>query len=75
MTPREKLLKYLPKKYYDRFDDIELEADLIDDCKYLIFTSDKYIFEEGGNCLPCRSIKEATYYLKNSVVEIEKDRC
>lgn len=70
MTLKEKMLKYLPKKYYVRFGDIETANDLIDDCKYLVFTSNNYKFEEGGNCLPCRSLKEAVHYIKDSTIPI-----
>lgn len=64
MTLQEKLFKYLPKKYHNRFGLIELEDGLIDNCKYMLYTSDEYIFEDGGNSYPCKSIIEAVHYLK-----------
>lgn len=69
MTLQEKLFKYLPKKYHDRFGSIECEDGLIEDCKYIIYTSEDYIFEDGGSDYPCKSIKEAVYFLKHSVIK------
>lgn len=71
MNIKDKLLQYLPNKYKDRFGDIEYADDLIDNCKYILYTSNKYIFEDDGNNLPCRSIKEAISFLKNSTILIQ----
>lgn len=72
MTLQEKLLKYLPKKYHDRFGSIEPEDGLIEDCKYMIYTSEDYVFDDGGNDYPCKSIKEAVDFLKYSTIKREK---
>ena len=69
MLLRDKVLKYLPKKYYDRFGDIEAADDLIDNCIYIVYTSNEYIFEDGGNSLPCRSIKDAVDFIKYSTIK------
>lgn len=70
MNLTQTFLKYLPKKYHNRFGGIEIAEGLIEDCKYIIYTSSDYIFEEGGNNLPCKSIKEAIEYIKYSTVGI-----
>lgn len=68
MTPLEKLFKRLPKKYHDRVDNFELEDDLIDDCKYMLYYSDNYTDGECyGSSYPVKSITEAIDYIKNSL--------
>ena len=68
MTLKDKVLSYLPNKYKDRLGDIEQADDLIDGCKYIVYTSDDYEFEDDGNSLPCRSIGEVIYFIKNSTI-------
>ena len=68
MTPLEKLFKRLPKKYHDRVDNFELEDDLVDDCKYMLYYSDNYTDGECyGSSYPVKSITEAIDYIKNSL--------
>ena len=68
MTPLEKLFKKLPKKYHDRVDNFELEDDLVDDCKYMLYYSDNYTDGECyGSSYPVKSITEAIDYIKNSL--------
>ena len=68
MTPLQQLLKRLPKKYHDRVDNFELEDDLIDDCKYMLYYSDEYTDGECyGSSYPVKSITEAIDYIKNSL--------
>lgn len=72
MNLNEKLLRYLPKKYHNRFGLIEKEGDLIDDCQYMLYTSNDYVFEDGGTTIPCRSLKEAVHFLKDFTMTIEE---
>ena len=68
MTPLEKLFKRLPKKYHDRVDNFELEDDLVDDCKYMLYYSENYTDGECyGSSYPVKSITEAIDYIKNSL--------
>ena len=73
MTPYEKLLKVLPKKYHERVRDFTEENDLVDDCKYLIHISydwyDTCPIESGG-CWPVKSISEAVNFIKHSLEKI-----
>ena len=59
MTPLQKLLKRLPKKYHDRVENIEPDIDLVDDCKYMLYFTEKYIDEDLYGKKPYMS-KEAT---------------
>lgn len=72
MTLLQKLLKRLPKKYHDRVKEIEAEADLVDDCKYMLYFSDDYIDDDYyGYCYPVRSIDEAIKIIKD-LYKVEK---
>ena len=68
MTPLQKLLKRLPKKYRDRVENIEPDIDLVDDCKYMLYFTEKYIDEDlYGSCYPVKSITEAIKIIKNII--------
>ena len=68
MTPTQKLLKKLPKKYHDRVVSLEAEEDLCDDCKYMLYYSAQYTDGECyGSSYPVRSIDEAIDYIKNNL--------
>lgn len=69
---RKKFLKRLPKKYHEKFGDIEAEGDLIDDCKYILYCNNGYLFEDGGNNLPIRSISEGIEFIKRKVYKEEE---
>lgn len=71
MTLKEKLLKRLPKKYHDRVEDIELEEDLVDDCKYMLYYTEQYTDGDcSGSCYPVKSINEAIDFIKNSLYKV-----
>lgn len=66
----KELLNRLPKKYHDRVDHLEREEDLVDDCKYMLYYTDKYTDGDcAGSSYPVRSITEAIDYIKNSLFE------
>lgn len=68
MTPTQKLLAKLPKKYHDRVVSLEAEEDLCDDCKYMLYYSEQYTDGECyGSSYPVRSIAEAINYIKNNL--------
>lgn len=63
MNLKDRVLRYIPKKYQDRLGDVEMESGLIDDCIYMIYTSENYVFEDGGRTLPCKSFKEIVHFI------------
>lgn len=65
----ENVKRYLSKELKDKFGCVEYVDDAIDNCKYILYTSQNYCFEDGGTSYPCKSIKEILYFLKNSVVK------
>ncbi len=70
-TLKQILLERLPKKYHVRVDDIIVEDDLVDGCKYMLYYTD--CFTDGecvGSCYPVRSISEAIYFIKNCLFSI-----
>lgn len=68
MTPKEKLLKRLPKKYHEAVRDLTEAYDLVEDCKYLLFYTDEYTDGDcAGSCYPVKSISEAVEYIKGSL--------
>ena len=67
LTPKgylwQKLLRRLPKKYWDRIYDFSPEDDLIDGCKYLLTLDDCYSSLDYES-IPCKSITEAIEFIK-----------
>ena len=65
----QKLLKALPKKYHNRVKSLEIEDDLVDDCKYMLYWSDLYTSdgEDYGSCYPVKSISEAKRFIIESL--------
>lgn len=61
----EKVKRLLSKKDKEKLGMVEEENDLIDNCKYIVYTSSECLFENGGNSLPCRSLKECADYIRN----------
>ncbi len=59
----------VPKKYQKYFGMLEAEADLIDDCKYMLYFAKGYAWEGEYPIVPVRSKKEALEYLKNAYPE------
>lgn len=70
---KEALLRRLPKRYHERVVDFKPEEGLIDDCKYILQYSKDYTDGdcEGGS-LPCRSIKEACYIVRDVLAKVVK---
>lgn len=60
------LERYIPKKYWERVSKIELESDLIDDCKYMLYFENGYAYQGDYWCLPVKNIKEAIEFIKDS---------
>lgn len=70
MALTKKLLARLPKQYHDRVRCLTKEDDLIDDCRYMLYWTDKYTDGECyGSCFPVRSIQEAVDFVKESLHE------
>lgn len=68
----EKVKRLLSKDNKEKLGMVEEESDLIDNCKYIVYTSNEYLFEDGGNSLPCRSLKECADFIKNKAYRKEK---
>lgn len=62
----QKLLKRLPKKYWDRIGDFYQEDGLIDDCKFMLEFADPYVWGADYHSLPVRSITEAISFIKEA---------
>jgi len=72
MTPKERLLKRLPKEYRERVADLTVEDDLVDGCKYLLSWTERFTDCGGdgiGSCFPVRSIDEAAEYVRHNLYE------
>lgn len=70
---KEKLLRRLPKRYHERVVDLTPEEGLIDDCKYILQYSKDYTDGDcEGGTLPCRSIKEACYIVRDVLAKVVK---
>ena len=70
---KEALLRRLPKRYHDRVVDLTPEEGLIDDCKYILRYSKDYTDGDcEGGALPCRSIKEACYIVRDVLAKVVK---
>lgn len=68
MTPKERLLKRLPKKYHERVKDFKEEDGLVDDCKYMLDWFEPWTDSDKwgvGFCFPVKSISEAIEHIKN----------
>ena len=64
-TAKEKLLLRLPKSLHERVSDFCPENGLIDDCKYMLLFNEGFSWD-GYESLPCKTIKEAKEFVKNS---------
>ena len=62
-------LNWIPKKYQERVYSIEKEDGLIDDCKYILYFKNGYVFD-GFSTIPVRNKKEALYFIRNSFKEL-----
>lgn len=62
----KKLLKRLPKKYHERVAVFEAEDGLIDDCKYMLYFNDGWVWHGDYTSLPCKSISEAVEFTKDT---------
>ena len=73
MTPKEKLLKMLPKALREAVKDLEQEDGLVDDCKYMLVWSETYAdaYNERGSCFPVKSLKEAAEFVRYSLHKVE----
>lgn len=74
MTPKEKLLKMLPKALREAVKDLDPEDGLVDECKYMLYWSDNYAdaYNESGSCFPVKSLKEAAEFVRYSLHKLEK---
>lgn len=67
-------LDFIPKKYMERVNSIELEDDLIDDCKYMLYLNNGWEFwEKGMQSIPAKSKKEILDFIKNETFKVEEN--
>lgn len=59
-------LNWIPKKYQGRVKTLEKEDGLIGDCKYMLYFSDSYCWDEDYCSIPVRSKKEALQFIKEA---------
>ena len=70
---KEALLRRLPKRYHERVVDFTPEEGLIDDCKYILRYSKDYTDGDcEGGALPCHSIKDACYIVRDVLAKVVK---
>ena len=70
---KDALLRRLPKRYHERVVDFTPEEGLIDDCKYILQYSKDYTDGDcEGGTLPCRSIKDACYIVRDVLAKVVK---
>ena len=62
-----KLMRRLPKEYRWMVKDMIPQADLVDDCKYMLYFTDgvKFAGYEDMYCFPVKSVTEAISVLKD----------
>lgn len=65
---KETLNKRLSKKDQAKVKDFTNEDGLIDDCKFMLYFNPNYSFN-GYDSVPCKSMKEAVYYVRNASKE------
>lgn len=58
-------LDFIPKKYQERVRSLEIEYDLIDNCKYMLYFECGWSWD-GWHCLPVKSKKEALQFIKDA---------
>lgn len=67
-----RLLQALPAKYRDRVKKLEAEPDLVDDCQYMLYWTDKYTDgEQKSGSYPVKNIREAKDWVINSLFPVE----
>lgn len=66
MNFKERVNRRLGAKYQGVIRDIEVESDLIDDCKYMIYFEDEFADNDlFGSCVPAKNLKEARMFAKD----------
>ena len=68
----EKVKRLLSKDNKEKLGMVEEGDDLIDNCKYIVYTSNEYLFEDGGNSLPCRSLRECAEFIRKKAHKKEE---
>ena len=66
-------LKWIPKKYQERVKDLEREDGLIDDCKYMLYFSEKWCWSEDYWAIPVKSKQEALQFIKEARLRTEEE--
>ena len=75
MTPTDKLLSRLPKKYHHMVKKLEQDYGLVDDCKYMLyFAFDVVLFGyDRVLAYPVKSIAEAIDIIRHDAEYISKE--
>ncbi|MCQ2978238.1 MAG: hypothetical protein MJ245_00375 [Clostridia bacterium] len=67
-------LKFVPKKYLERVAALDPEDGLIDDCKYMLYFTNDWCWDEDYGCLPVKSKKEALDFIKEARLRTEEEK-
>ena len=69
-------LYWVPKKYRERVARLEVESDLIDNCKYMLYLnwSDGWTLDDNYWNFPVKSKSEALKYIKEAIQIPEEER-
>ena len=67
-------LGFIPLKYRERVASLEREYDLIDDCKYMLYFSENWCWDEDYGCLPVKSKKEALEFIKEARLRTQEEK-
>lgn len=67
MSIKEKLLKRLPSEYHERVKTIWSEDGLIDNCRYMVYLNEGWIFDSiYEDSIGVKSLKEACERIKEA---------
>lgn len=65
---------WIPQKYQERVAKLEREYDLIDDCKYMLYFTENWCWDEDYWCLPVKNKKEALRFIKEARLRTEEEK-
>lgn len=72
MNYTERVNRRLGAKYQGVIKSIEVEGDLIDDCKYMIYFEDEFADNDlFGSSVPAKNLKEARMYAKDVYSDVK----
>lgn len=67
-------LKWVPKRYQERIENLEKGEDLIDNCKYMLYFNENWCWDEDYCSIPVKSKKEALEFIKEARLRTEEEK-